>query len=269
MGSSGSATGRSQHPIALPRLLQHPRNRGKPCTEVPPKETAPLKTHSVLVKPLEWTQRGHYTEEIAGGVKDLIELRGCRPVGSGWGGAGRRDASGKQIIPPQDGYQHLQMLRLPSPSFPAAARHLENIKWSKPGREKGELSFAWLTLEFWSSQSCFAPLFSTREAPAGCFRAGVVGRTKVIIACTDEIQKWLQRRRKARFATSAANPFVSQAWCSLSPCPSQENISKLLFYCWFLSQEREGFLSVLPQFTHLNATPPVKKENSFPGEALV
>lgn len=137
MGTSGSAARCSEHPIALPRPLQHPQNRGKPCTERPPKETAPLRTHSVPLKPLGWTRSGYFIEEIAGGVQDFIGCGICGPVGLGWDGAGRREASGKQVIPSQVVYQHSQMLCLPSLSFSTADRHLQNIKSSKPGWERG------------------------------------------------------------------------------------------------------------------------------------
>lgn len=42
MGTSGSAARCSEHPIALPRPLQHPQNHSKSCTEMPSKERAPL-----------------------------------------------------------------------------------------------------------------------------------------------------------------------------------------------------------------------------------
>lgn len=109
----------------------------KPRTEMTPKGTAPSKTLSVPIRPLKWAQSGYFTEEIAGGFKDLIvlwDLWTCR-LGMGWS---RKERCLQKANYPTPGWvPALQTLCLPSLSSSATARHLENIKSSQRGWERG------------------------------------------------------------------------------------------------------------------------------------
>lgn len=58
------------------------------------------------LKPLEWTRSGHFMEEIAGGVKDLIE---------------------KQILPPPGGQQRARMLQRSHKASTSISRKLLQV----------------------------------------------------------------------------------------------------------------------------------------------
>jgi len=162
---------------------------------MPPKETAPLKTPSVPVRPLKWTRSGYSIQEIAGGFQDFIELQGCGPVGLGWGGAGRWDASKSKLSHPSTATSTSRRFALPLRPSP-----LPTATWKTSNRRnwagEGDISGSWegvasLAFEFPSSQSGSTWLFFKRKAPAGCFEAGFAGRLKVIIACKNEIRnRW-------------------------------------------------------------------------------